>query len=307
MDTKLEEHMLKIAEEKSITRAAEKLFLTQSALNQQLLKLEHELGVPLFKRTKNSCTPTEAGLLYLEGAREVLRTKQQTYNKISDLTESYKGTIVVGMTPVRGPDMFIHVYPVFHKDYPNMTVVPHEVNVYKMQQMVAAGDLDIGFMTLFDYQKTDAEYENLYQEEILLAVPEHLDVAKAAKAGKNGRKALPLAALRDEPFILLKKNTTMRAVLDKAFRQYQFVPHLLFDTANTNTILELVKAGICCGIVSESTARNYREGIQYFSFEKPLRWNVAVSYQKGRTLSKAARLFVEYAQKYWLGRMQKIQ
>mgnify|MGYP003223607793 CR=1 FL=1 len=46
MDTRLIEHILKIAEEKSITKAAEKLFLTQSALNQQLLHLEHELGTP---------------------------------------------------------------------------------------------------------------------------------------------------------------------------------------------------------------------------------------------------------------------
>ncbi len=303
MDTKLEEHILKIAEEKSITRAAEKLYLTQSALNQQLLKLEHELGVPLFKRSRNSCTPTAAGELYLEGAKEVVRSRQQTYNRISDLTDSYKGTIVVGMTPVRGPDMFIHVYPVFHKDYPNMLVVPHEVNVYKMQQMISARDLDIGFMTLFDYQKTEAEYENLYKEEILLAVPSSLPVDKFIRKNKEGKQSLPLSVLQNESFILLKKTTTMREVLDKVFRHAHFVPHLLFDTANTTTILELVRAGICCGIVSQSTARNYQKGIQYFSFETPLHWNVAVSYPKGTTLSKAARLFVEYAQKYWLAQI----
>ena len=50
MDTRLIEHILKIAEEKSITRAAEKLYLTQSALNQQLLHLEQELGTPFSEK-----------------------------------------------------------------------------------------------------------------------------------------------------------------------------------------------------------------------------------------------------------------
>ena len=101
MDTHLIEHIIKIAEEKSITKAAEKLYLTQSALNQQLLKLERELGIPLFRRAKTEMIPTRAGEIYLKGAREILRTKSRTYAEISDLTGSYKGTLSIGMTPVR--------------------------------------------------------------------------------------------------------------------------------------------------------------------------------------------------------------
>ena len=67
--------------------------------------------------------PTQAGEIYLKGAREILRTKSRTYAEISDLTGSYKGTLSIGMTPVRGPDMFVHVYPRFHKKYPLMAVV----------------------------------------------------------------------------------------------------------------------------------------------------------------------------------------
>lgn len=61
MDLKQIEYIIKIADEKSITRAAEKLFLTQSALNQQLLRLEKALGGQLFKRTKSDWSPTPAG------------------------------------------------------------------------------------------------------------------------------------------------------------------------------------------------------------------------------------------------------
>lgn len=300
MDTRLIEHILKIAEEKSITKAAEKLYLTQSALNQQLLHLEHELGTPLFKRSKTNWGPTRAGEIYLEGAREMLQVKQNTYSQISDLTHGYTGTIRVGMTPVRGPDMFIHVYPAFHEQYPNLVVVPYELNVFQMQKLVTAGDLDLGFMTLFESQRDDNEYQNLYEEEILIAVPEAWNLEGAVMEAGKRRPRLPLLALKDRPMILLRKQTTMRPVLDRLFRARQVVPQILFDTANPATILEMVRAGICCGIVAESTAQGFEQGIRYYSFEKPLRWNVAVSYPKGAFLNQAEKLFIQQAREYWM-------
>lgn len=300
MDTRLIEHILKIAEEKSITKAAEKLYLTQSALNQQLLHLEHELGTTLFNRSKTNWGPTKAGEIYLEGAREMLRVKQQTYSRISDLTHGYKGTIRVGMTPVRGPDMFIHVYPAFHKEYPNMEVIPYEMNVFQMQKLVTSGDLDLGFMTLFESQRDDNEYQNLYGEEILIAAPESWDFGDWIIQKEGCRPALPLQALKDKPLILLRKKTTMRPILDKLFRTRKIVPQILFDTANPATILEMVRAEICCGIVAESTTRGFHEGIRYYALDKPLHWNVAVSYPKGSFLSKAAQRLIDYAKAYWL-------
>lgn len=299
MDTRLIEHILKIAEEKSITKAAEKLFLTQSALNQQLLHLEQELGTPLFKRSKTNWGPTRAGEIYLEGAREMLRVKQNTYSQISDLTHGHTGTIRVGMTPVREPEMFIHVYPAFHREYPNLVVVPYELNVFQMQKLVTAGELDLGFMTLFESQRDDNEYEDLYEEEILIAVPESWELEGTEQIEGEQRPRLPLQALKGCPIILLRKQTTMRPVLDKLFRARQLVPQILFDTANPATILEMVRAGISCGIVAESTTRGFQEGIRYYSFEKPLRWNVAVCYPKGAFLNQAEKLFVAQAREYW--------
>ncbi|WP_317302472.1 LysR family transcriptional regulator [Acidaminococcus timonensis] len=301
MDTRLIEHILKIAEEKSITRAAEKLYLTQSALNQQLLHLEQELGTPLFKRSKTNWGPTPAGEIYLEGDREMLRVKRQIYSRISDLTHGYKGSIRVGMTPVRGTDMFIHVYPVFHKEYPNMEVLPYELNVFEMQKQISQGNLDLGFMTLFESQRDNNGYQNLYGEEILIAAPQSWDFGAWSIPGENSRRAaLPLQALKGRPMILLRKKTTMRPILDKLFRTRKVNPQILFDTANPATILEMVRAGICCGIVAESTTKGFERGIQYYSLDTPLYWNVVVSYPKGAFLSKAAQQFIGYAKEYWL-------
>ena len=76
MDLKQIEYILKIAEEQNITHAAEKLFITQSALNQQLLKLEKELGTPLFYRSRTDWHPTPAGEIYLNAAKDILLIKK---------------------------------------------------------------------------------------------------------------------------------------------------------------------------------------------------------------------------------------
>ena len=100
------EHILAIAEAGSINEAAKRLYLTQSALNQQLLRLEEELGTQLFSRSRNHFAVTEAGAIYLEGAREILRIQRDTYSRIRDLTREKRGTIRIGLTPDRGMRMF---------------------------------------------------------------------------------------------------------------------------------------------------------------------------------------------------------
>ena len=72
MDTRIAEYMITIQEERSLTKAASRLFITQSALNQQLKKLEQELGMPLFQRGKQGLTLTDAGKIYIAGARAFL-------------------------------------------------------------------------------------------------------------------------------------------------------------------------------------------------------------------------------------------
>ena len=155
MDTRQIEYILQIAEENNITKAAEKLFITQSALNQQLLKLERELGTPLFQRTKNKWCLTDAGRIYVEGARKMMQIKKDTYNQLYDVSLLRKGLLNIGLCPGRGLDMFTAIYPELHRSMPNLTIRPLEMRVAPQQAAIAAGDLDVGFQVLSrsDWQK----------------------------------------------------------------------------------------------------------------------------------------------------------
>ena len=270
MDLKQIEYIVKIDDEHSITRAAEKLFVTQSALNQQLLRLEKELGAPLFHRSKVDMRPTEIGQVYLDNAREILRIKQRTYNLINDMTDAKKGRLSIGFTPGRGSEMFTHVYPSFHQAYPNVIVEPHELSVHRQQQMISQGNLDIGFQTLSERQRTDSEYIKLGEEEIFLLVPSIHPAAEQLAATQTASAPFPIANLtlfQYEPFVLMYKESTIRAITDEIFRKSGFTPNVLFETASNNTVLSMIEANLCCGVVPEYYVRRLPKGISCLHFQ----------------------------------------
>ena len=302
MDLKQIEYIVKIDDEHSITRAAEKLFVTQSALNQQLLRLEKELGAPLFHRSKVDMRPTEIGQVYLDNAREILRIKQRTYNLINDMTDAKKGRLSIGFTPGRGSEMFTHVYPAFHQAYPNVVVEPHELSVHRQQQMISQGNLDIGFQTLSERQRTDSEYIKLGEEEIFLLVPSIHPAAEQLAATQTASAPFPIANLtlfQYEPFVLMYKESTIRAITDEIFRKSGFTPNVLFETASNNTVLSMIEANLCCGVVPEYYVRRLPKGISCFAFPTHPSWDIAANYRKNGYLSEAAKYFIELVRNFW--------
>ena len=207
MDLKQIEYILKIAEEKNITHAAEKLFITQSALNQQLLKLEKELGCPLFYRSRTDWRPTPAGEIYLDAARQILILKKNAYDQIHDLTEYQKNTIRIGFTPGRGIDMFSQVYPKFHEHFPQTRIEPNELSVRQQQDLLLSGDLDLGFMTLLPKQeRTGLSYQTITEEELLLAVPSRLaSILSLPDSSSGSLPVCDLTTFQEEPFVLIQK------------------------------------------------------------------------------------------------------
>lgn len=299
MDLKQVEYIIKIAEENNITRAAEKLFITQSALNQQLLKLERELATPLFHRSRNSWSLTEAGEIYIKNANEILRIKRETYNQISDITTSRQGHLAIGFTPGRGISMFTSIYPSFHKEFPNIIVEPLESNVHTLQQMIDTGTLDIAFLTLRSKDKTKDHYITLSSEEIVLVLPSGHPLSKMAAPSDLPFATLDISLLKYEPFVLMNKHSTMRSMVDGIFDDAGFSPLVLFETTNHNTILSMIKTSLCCGLVPYYYIKSNCDGISCFSLPSKPKWDITATYKKDSYLSDAAKYFITLGQNFW--------
>lgn len=296
------EYIVKIAEEQNLTRAAEKLFVTPSALTQQLMNLEREIGTPLFFRSRAGWTPTEAGNIYLETAREMLQMKRETYKRLQDIAATKRGTLSIGFPPERGTSMFTSVYPAFHRKYPDITINVYEVNVRRQQQMIASGTLDLGFLTLSSNQRTDDEYTFIHSEEIILAVPsEHPVCPQATPTASGGFPELDIRLLQHEPFALMYKESTVRELMDSIFRKAGFVPTVLFEAARSHTTLSMVSARMCCALVPENSSHEQFSGTSFFCLPDHPTWELVASYKKRSYLSKPAQYFLNLASDYWRG------
>lgn len=294
MDLRQLEYIVKIADEGSITRAAEGLFISQSGLNQQLLKLEGELGLQLFHRGKNDLRLTEAGKVYVNYARRILLLKQEAYDILNDLADNRVGHLSVGLTPERGINMFMSVYPKFYQMFPHITIEPQEINIRRQLSMIAKGYLDLGFVTLAESDKTNDQYIHIYYENILLAVPRSHPLAAHANPPGAPFATADLADFQNERFVLMFKDSTLRRIIDPLFKEAGFTPNILFETSSNITLRNMVKNRMACSLISHNYAID-QEDIAYFYLPSHPFWELCATYKKGHYLTKAASAFIELA------------
>ena len=298
MDTRQMEYIIQISEERSITKAAEKLFITQSALNQQLQKLEKELGLPLFVRTRSDWHLTPAGEIYVNTARQILNLKKDAYSQIQDLKESGNRRISLGLIPERGVNMFTAIYPEFHRKFPDIRIEPVECNVRTMQNLITRNELDLGLITLVESQKDDNTYLSMAEEEIFLAVPASHPLACLGSIQAEDAPEISLSRFLEDPFILITRRSTMFQLEEALFREAGFQPQVLFSTSSTVSKYRMVLAEVGCALLPRIFAKT-APGVVYFRLEGQPRWEVTMCCRKGAYLSHAEQYFLELCRAYW--------
>ena len=192
-------------------------------------------------------------VIHVEYGQRICFLKKVAYNIINDLAENKAGTLSIGLTPERGINMLMSIYPEFHKQFPNIKIEPTEIGVHKQQNMVNKGDLDIGFVTVTPKDKNNDDYDHILYEDIFLAVPRSHPLAKNASAPGEPFTTIDLKAFRDEYFVLMFKSSTMRTLIDPLFEEAGFQPKILFETASN--VISKKKAWRCGLRVSESVPR----------------------------------------------------
>ena len=175
-----------IAEEKSISKAAERLFMAQSSLSQSLHSMEAELGGTLFIRTSSGVRPTESGKLAIEFAQKMQLEYHQLKGMISDTEGLKTGKVTFGVSTFRGGYLLPKVVCDFKKLYPRVQVEIHEANSMALEQQLMEGKVDLALVVL-PFAKLKAETRNLLQDEIVLVVPKgHPVHSRAKETIKNG-------------------------------------------------------------------------------------------------------------------------
>src|SRR5215470_7105635 len=179
------------------TRAAQELNVAQPSVSQQIRKLEHELGAPLFHRMKRHVALTEAGKTFLPHAKAVLRQLEEARVEVQELSGLRKGTLAVGAPPSVGTHLLPRALAAFSQRHPGITLTFREAGSRTLVQLLEQGDLDLA-VVIQPIRHPVLETLPLLEEELLLAVPRSHALA-------GGKRRVRLADLADEPFVLLRE------------------------------------------------------------------------------------------------------
>jgi DNA-binding transcriptional LysR family regulator len=253
IDLKQLRYFLAVAEEKSFSRAAERLHISQPPLSQQIMKLETELGVKLFARTTRTFELTVAGKALMAEASELLAKMRITIDTIRQIDRGEVGRLRVGIvgSAMWGP--IPSMLEEFQGKYPRVTWTLHEYGPTVQYEALRSKQIDVGFWREPKLNDDDLRHDNLRQElcfheNVCVAVNEHHPLAKHA--------AIELIDLKDEPMLTL--------ALDKsAFPRYLlqccvkagFEPVVFQEASEPQTLLAMVGVGLGVTLVPETTGR----------------------------------------------------
>ena len=296
MDTRHLQYIVTIAQKQNMTKAAEELFVSQSSLSQYLGKLEQELGVPLFERTRNKLLLTPAGERYVEAARKILDIEKSTYADIRSLNN--RNHITLGLTSQLCLRMLTAVIPTFKKEFPEATVEITEANVHTLTQQLLEESLDCAVMAIHDTRSfLQEQIDILGTEEILLAVPKNHSFCKKYPGKVIAWKDIQQELVEDN-FLICKKGSTLREVTDQLFSALHFDPSTMCETNSIITTRAMVAMGIGITFIGKS-CKQFENKIHYYRLDPPLTRKFALIRRKNWVMHTPEQRLCEEIQKYF--------
>ena len=276
------EYFLAVATQRHFTRAAEELHVAQPSVSQQVRKLEDELGVRLFHRSKRGVDLTPAGEALLPWARQVLADVDQARAEVQELAGLRRGRLAVGATPSVSTTVLPRALAGFHAQYPGVSLALREAGSDDLIRELEQGGLDVALVIL-PARHPSLETTPFLEEELVLAVPPGHELA--------GRETVAVAELRHVPLVQFREGYDLRAVTLAACRRAGFAPRVAVDGGEMDSVLHLVAAGLGVAVVpsmvieSGGPVRGVRLG------SPALTRTVALAHRRDRPLSRAARAF----------------
>lgn len=295
MDLKQLEYILAIDKYKNMTEAAQKLFVTPSAISQQILRLEEELGAQLFIRTKKQMFPTTAGQICLETARQMLALRQSAVTQIQDLSGGESGTYHIGLAVDHGSSVFARVYPHFHEIYPRVQLRCSQLlSVSDMLKKTASGEFDLSFvlcgnpMTLAQ----EVSYLPISSENLLLGLPRSHPQVRDLPPSDQPYQVIDLQTVRDDFFaVSLEKSTMRQELIDPLFQKAGVELRVLIESSLNTFLEQLAASGICGAIIPQSCVHNHTD-LAWFYLPGFPRFHFGVIYPKGFRLNHILTQFI---------------
>ncbi|MEV0591739.1 LysR family transcriptional regulator [Nonomuraea cavernae] len=251
MELRQLEYFVAVAEERSFTRAAERVHISQSGVSAQIRRLEHELGATLFDRSARAATLTVAGKAALQHARDALAAADALGQAVGEVTGLIRGRLSIGMVIGCTITPLFDALAAFRRAHPGVEISLQEDNSDRLIEGVRSGTLDLALIGTATVAPDGLDALTIISERLVAVVPATHPLAR--------RDRVTLAELETHPIVCMPPGTGLRAVFDQACAAQNRQPVIALQASAGDAIADLAARGLGVGILSESMAARHRD------------------------------------------------
>lgn len=297
-----------VYKEKSFSKAAAKLYISQPSLSNAIKKAEKEIGFPIFDRSTVPIQVTELGQEYIRSIEMIMDVEKGLQNYVNDINELEEGHFSIG-----GTSLFVsYILPKFLFDfmekYPKIKVKLVEGSRSELVEKLNIGEIDL-LIDNMHFSSKVFERKMVYDEHILLTVPRRFEVNKGlekyAMTAKDIRndlhkdpniKPIALDIFKDVPFIMQKVGNDSRIRAEYFCQEWQFSPKIRLEPDGQITTYTTTCAGLGASFSGDALIKNVplnADVVYYKLASKEAYRTVNLYHKKNRYLPRAAQEFLK--------------
>lgn len=290
MDIKKIYYFVEVVKERSFSRAARNLFISQPMLSKAIRQLEDEIGSQLLDRNSKSFHVTDVGKLFYDQSVKVLTAYMELEHLLDDKESLIQGEVTISVPSVILTIFFPPFFSILEKEYPNIRLNLYEAGSYAVYDNVFSGKVDMGVVMMpVPMQDIDA-YPIFSDQCVLITGPGHPLAQKPC---------VDISELSNENFIVFNDRYVLNDMIRQACNSRGFSPYISYQSSLDSFIFNMVSLGQGITIMPKPLAEASSHNIRYTNISPQIPWDLALIVKKNRYLSHAALKVVQSMLSYF--------
>ena len=290
------QYFMAVAQTRHFTKASEQMYVSQSALSQQITKLENDLGVTLINRLSHPIELTEAGVEFAKYASVVLEDIDKLQERMQPWQSTGRSTLHIGMITGLGNLPLADILAKFNTEHSDVKLILATQLSKALCEQLTEGTLDLAiFAAPYDVEKYNFNIIPLQQDPFVAILP------AGHPAVKN--KMFDLSKAEKERFIFPTKPNVSHDIFLAECKKCGFEPNIVSYASDPGRRIDMVEAGLGIALISESGLSYYvkNQKIVARPLKKPFYKNIVIARKKGVHKFSALCAFWNYVQQYATG------
>jgi DNA-binding transcriptional LysR family regulator len=269
---------------KNITRAAERLRVSQPNITVAIKKLEAELGIQLFDRSQKQLALTPEGAVFLNRIDLALRNIQDAVLEVNDYKQLQKGTIKIGIPSMIGAYLFPKIFSSFQKKYSHLDVYLYEEGSMAIREQLERDELDFGIVIISDASPS-LQLLPMTSSQIVACVPPDDPLAQ--------KDSFSIQDAKTADIIMLKEGSFLRHLVLQKLKAANIKPNIVLESNQIETIKGLTASGVGISFLLDFIVEDTLN-IKALPMTEPIYVDVGLAWKKDRYISKAAQSFIDF-------------